>query len=193
MRSQHSRPPIGWLACVHPEGALYYRKPDDDLIFLSDADLTLPGLHEKVELFISLLKDYYRQAINLRRLVLPSDSPPLEVVIDADDFERENTWQYYIVDHASRHVLWLHTYSLEPRIRVAAASEARVGEYIDEDDLWSMAKLNVFVGHLLKVEYYQHLASYPHQNLSDDFLTETRSILVWSLTGELHNMWICLI
>lgn len=162
---------------------LLCRKPGDDLVFLTDADVTLPSLCEKVELCISLLKDKYRQAIDSRQLVLPSNQTPLDIVIEADDFER-NDCMYYIVDHTSRHLLWLHKHTVYNDI---LATEAQVGEPINEDSLWAMAWLIALQGHILKIEYYQHLFFYPHhQHMSDDFLTEMRGILVWGLTGELY-------
>lgn len=184
---QNLIPPVGWILCVHPNGALYYRKAVDDLVFLTDADVTLPDISKKVNSVISALKKQYGQAIESHDLVLQSNQPPLEVVLDVDECDGD-TWEYYIVDHASLHILWLCTYTMYDSMIV---SEAHFGESIDEEDSWALARLNVLEGHLLKAGYYLHLAYYPHhQSLSDKIYAETRGMAVYNLAGELHWLYV---
>lgn len=89
---------------------LYHKTVD---IFTSDVDIYHENCDErdieyhngKVREVLDQLKD------ELFRLEREYDDIParknLEVVFDTVDY---NTWEYYIVDHANQHILWLERF-----------------------------------------------------------------------------------
>lgn len=128
MCSKDSSPPVGWVACVHPEGALYYRRTVDNLVFLTDANVTLSGLRKQVELVISILKIKYTLAINAHLLQLTPNQPPLEIVIDAEHDVNRDTWAYYVVDHTYQQLFWFDSHTF---FNTVVVSIAHIGESID--------------------------------------------------------------
>lgn len=146
-------------------------------------------MFEKVRQVTSKLSYEYGHAIGSSSLNLPPNQPSLEIVLEAEDFKGDE-WKYYIVHHATKHLLWFCEHTLTTNVYQGAESGAHVGESFVVD-FGDTDKVNVLEGHLLQVEYYQHLAYYPHyQNLSDDFIGETQGILTWGLTGQFHAQYL---
>lgn len=90
-------------------------------------DVSLPGMFAKVTQAIHILRCEYKYAIVSNNLILPSNHLPLEVVLEAEDLEKDS-WKYYVVHHASRHLLWFCDYKLTTNVYQGAESEAHVGE-----------------------------------------------------------------
>lgn len=81
---------------------------------------------EKVDLVISILEMKIARCIG--ELNLASDIHlSLEVVLETKKPE-ESEWEYYIVDHATQHILWVDEHKLTTHIYQGAESEAHIGK-----------------------------------------------------------------
>lgn len=102
-----------WRSFAHPEGMLYHKTAEEGISFTSDVDIyhencdarDIEYHNEKVREVLDQLKD------KLFRLEREYDDIPerknLEIIFDTVDY---NTWEYYIVDHANQHILWLERF-----------------------------------------------------------------------------------
>ncbi|KAH8101122.1 hypothetical protein BXZ70DRAFT_110008 [Cristinia sonorae] len=95
--------PRGWIACSHPEGALYYF--DESRRIYTEADIIRPGIHQEVEECVKQLK----RTIDSERFDLPPNS---SLVIEPSRMDVGDDYYYYYVDHDNRTLFWLEDYEL---------------------------------------------------------------------------------
>lgn len=129
LRRRKAKQPEGWEPCVHPEGMLYHRKTAQDIVFLTDADVCEVDVLQKVNHASSELEVRIAQFLSRHKSMIPIDHFPLEVVLEAED-PKGDEWEYYIVDHASQHILWVHRHTLTTNIYKGAESEAHIGKLV---------------------------------------------------------------
>ncbi|TCD59975.1 hypothetical protein EIP91_010954 [Steccherinum ochraceum] len=96
--------PEGWIACQHPEGALYFT--DKHRRIYTDAYLCDTRIHAQVESCIELL-----QAKLVEDVFTPPSSVDLVIEPPAADSD-PLTWYYYFANHNSRALFWLEDYEL---------------------------------------------------------------------------------
>lgn len=113
-------PPSGWSSHTHPEGLLYHRGKIDDFTFSTDADVCDKFVAYRVRTAAQTL-------IEKLTIFYEGDTSGIEIVLDAVD-TKGTSWEYYIVDHKSKHLFWLDIHVVETYIYKGAESEAHVGE-----------------------------------------------------------------
>ncbi|KAI0918570.1 hypothetical protein AcV5_002523 [Taiwanofungus camphoratus] len=146
--------PSGWVACTHPEGALYFFNPVKRIY--TDAYLCDPKVLYEVSSFGDAINDLL-QRDSMR---LPVDT---ELVLELEDEgEGEYKWCYYFVCHHTRTLFWLH--------------EHDVSEYIDSvTGVRSPAHLK----HQIEYYYWMHWDYFPYGHKArDSIFDEITGILV---------------
>ena len=92
-------------------------------MFLTDSDVCQPKVFERVELVIGEIKEKVLQAKGELKL------EEIDVVLEADD-TLGSEWEYYLIDHSTRHLFWLHKFTISTSVYKGAESNAHVGEYM---------------------------------------------------------------
>lgn len=179
--SHNRRKPRGeWSLCAHPEGALYHTAIIDDLRFSTDVNI-----YEE-ETFKELLDftEHIRHRINvLGRAVDIRNAKNVEIVFDIDS---DGTWEYYIADHKTRHLLWLEKYHIQTDIKGGAESFAHLSKSLAMHSLRRLLLTYRISEHKINLEYYIHLSYFPHRNsLPDNFFNELRGMITWTLSGRI--------
>ncbi|KAH7914526.1 hypothetical protein BJ138DRAFT_1079243 [Hygrophoropsis aurantiaca] len=97
----------GWIACTHPEGALYFFNPEKKIY--TDANLYK---HKNFEVITTCANRIFDEA-KQQNIDLNDKS---ELVLELMDVKRSKQWKcgYYFVEHTSRSIFWAHPYEAEP-------------------------------------------------------------------------------
>ncbi|KDQ58441.1 hypothetical protein JAAARDRAFT_78181 [Jaapia argillacea MUCL 33604] len=147
--------PDDWVACAHPEGALYFYNASQNIF--TEAYLYDPEMLELVTSFA----DQFRETIESVGEHLTN----LELVVEVLRNEQgELTCGYYLADNEARTLLWLEPY--------------------DAEDMLAEFEGETSVTHLkieMEARYWAHCEMFPnHRDVSEDTLNELIGILMHS-------------
>lgn len=109
-----------WSLCTHPEGVLYHTAIIDGLRFSTDVNIYDDDTIKELLDFTN----HIRHRLRISRRV-DTDVKDFEIVFDLSS---DGTWEYYIADHKSRHLLWLERYHIQTDIRGGAESLAHLSK-----------------------------------------------------------------
>lgn len=96
--------PMGWTAQVQPEGQLYFHF-ESTAHFVTEAYIYSPGTLKQIIRWMLAIED-------LARSMGTNLSPSIEIFLQLDE-DDEDRCSYYLVDHSSCSVFWLHETSSE--------------------------------------------------------------------------------
>ena len=140
--------PEGWGQCVHPEGILYHRKEEklEGLAFLTDTDVSQSDILESLESTIENIRGDVLKAMKEWKLDSTTGKSAMnantsntlnrtfvDVVLEGERVEEGEgkgtlKWKYYLADHKSQHLFWLHRHTLHTSIYKGAESQAHIGD-----------------------------------------------------------------
>ncbi|KAJ3491302.1 hypothetical protein NLI96_g802 [Meripilus lineatus] len=156
--------PHGWIACVHPEGSLYYYKENQRVY--TDANVCDTVILREVECFLHALEKYAEEEF----IKIP---PKSELVIELTkpDGGEDLVWEYYYVNPESRTLFWLH----------------------DFDVTWWLSELigetsPPHIKHEIERYFWTHLEYFPHGHTLDDHLVrELTDVLIHALADRITS------
>ncbi|TFK34470.1 hypothetical protein BDQ12DRAFT_738210 [Crucibulum laeve] len=151
--------PLGWISCLHPEGARYFFH-EQKRIF-TDANLYDPNLLDHITTDIAIIYDFIRtQSIEL--------APTVDLVLDlVYDEEHELIDRYYFADHQSRTIFFL--------------------DEIDGYDLpaWHQIEgvtAHSHIGHEIEAQYWYHCQLFPTTlAITHEHVNELRDLLMHAI------------
>ncbi|KDQ52657.1 hypothetical protein JAAARDRAFT_183926 [Jaapia argillacea MUCL 33604] len=156
--------PDDWVACAHPEGALYFHNTSKNIF--TEAYLYDQEMFELVTSFAEELRDSLRS--------IGESLTGLELVVEVfQDVNDELVCGYYLADNEARALLWLEPYDAEDML----------WEFEGET---SMTHLKVE----MESRYWTHCELFPnHRDVPDEILNELMGIMMHSsidaMTSEL--------
>ncbi len=109
-------PPL-WKECVHPEGNLYYVW-DSTFKVVTDAHLPSPEIQAKFQILTGNLTI----AIQNAKVTLPES---VEVFLELEG----DRCLYYMVDHATRSIFWLHSTATDDLSLRPVVSQSHLSVY----------------------------------------------------------------
>lgn len=120
---RNRRKPHGeWAPCTHPEGILYHTAIINGLRFSTDVNIYEGDTLKQLLDFTNHIHHSIRIS---RRAEKFRDLEDFEIVFD---LASDGTWEYYIADHKSRHLLWLEKYHIQTDIQGGAESLAHLSK-----------------------------------------------------------------
>ncbi|PCH35237.1 hypothetical protein WOLCODRAFT_125636 [Wolfiporia cocos MD-104 SS10] len=158
--------PHGWIACTHPEGALYFYHPTKRIY--TDAYLCSPIILSDIEDFISVLGDMVD--------TIGSPLPPNhELVLDLQQDKAspgQHQWCYYYVDSETRTLFWLQDYDVTYGFPHGVKG-------INSPTL---------IKHGIERQYWLHVEMFPHMHmLTDNIFRELTSIVIHHYVDQLTS------
>ncbi|KAJ8473668.1 hypothetical protein ONZ45_g16209 [Pleurotus djamor] len=156
--------PVGWIPFQHPEGALYFHCPRQNIY--TDANLTDKTISDAVIRFAQ------RYEIFLHENHISLDSS-VELVLDyEEEGEYEGTCGYYLVDHQRRSVFWLDEFKTE-----------HLPDWNEVPGVTSQAHIR----HELESQYWYHCELFPNtRELTQNMIDEIRDLITHALGDELQ-------
>ncbi|KAG0692442.1 hypothetical protein DFH29DRAFT_1008623 [Suillus ampliporus] len=94
-----------WESCVHPEGALFFC--DKHRRIFTDTNLQIQLYRDRIRDYADELYRWYLQAVD------PSGSNSIDIVLQLNGKERDESCGYYLVDHDNQTIFWLEAMALE--------------------------------------------------------------------------------
>ncbi|KAL6300413.1 hypothetical protein BKA93DRAFT_829121 [Sparassis latifolia] len=147
--------PPDWVACTHPEGALYFYHPGRRIY--TEANLCEPDMLLEVLAFAEQIEETVRDD----NIVLPEDA---ELVLDLeDDEEGGRNWCYYYASDSRRTLFWLHSYDASDILQAEVRGVSSLAH----------------IKHELEGYYWQHIEQFPYNHKpSEDVLKHLTSIIL---------------
>ncbi|KAJ8517952.1 hypothetical protein ONZ45_g4944 [Pleurotus djamor] len=151
--------PAGWIPFQHPEGALYFHCPRQNIY--TDANLTDKTISDAVIRFAQ------RYEIFLHENHISLDGS-VELVLDyEEEGEYEGTCGYYLVDHQRRSVFWLDEFKTE-----------HLPDWNEVPGVTSQAHIR----HELESQYWYHCELFPNtRELTQNMIDEIRDLITHAL------------
>ncbi|KZV67868.1 hypothetical protein PENSPDRAFT_754574 [Peniophora sp. CONT] len=141
----------GWEPRTHPEGSLYFYHQEKRIF--TEACLYLPNYLEEVEQLVI----YLQQLLQAQPAAPPSADYELvvQITFDKSEVEKGILWQYYYVDHKTRSLFWLRPFEVGEHL-TAVCGEVCPAHF----------------KHMLESWYWDHVALFPDNFESHDYLVE---------------------
>lgn len=98
-------PILHFEPCVHPEGALFFL--DKHRRIFTDTNLQILSYRASILKYADELHYWYLQKIE------PSSANSIDIVLQLNVKEQDESCGYYLVDHANQSIFWLHDMALE--------------------------------------------------------------------------------
>ncbi|TCD59974.1 hypothetical protein EIP91_010953 [Steccherinum ochraceum] len=160
LRFPRSGIPEGWIACSHPEGALYFYHAEGRVY--TEANITKSDVLSQVNGCVMRLRSILQSTADTFRLPVDAslvlDPPP--------SWDPEGVWSYYYADHINRTLFWLEEYEFD------------VGEL---DGVPNFSQLQ----HEIEAKYWTHVEYFPHaQHTTQGHADEIMGILSFAMVDQ---------
>ncbi|KDQ58428.1 hypothetical protein JAAARDRAFT_667673 [Jaapia argillacea MUCL 33604] len=154
--------PDNWVACAHPEGALYFYNASKNI--LTEANLYDPETYQLLASFAEQLQEAIESA---------GEKPSgLELVLEVlKDDDGDLCCGYYLVDNGARSLLWLEPYCADA---ILAGFDGEI----------SVPHLKV----AMEACYWSHVEMFPnHRDVSESTLNELVGIMMHSCVDAMTS------
>ncbi|KAG2743077.1 hypothetical protein P692DRAFT_20838861 [Suillus brevipes Sb2] len=157
-------PVRGFEPCVHPGGALFFL--DKHRRIFTDTNLQIQIYRDRILQYADELYWWYLQAVG------PSFANSMDIVLQLNSKEQDESCGYYLVDHVNKTIFWLQPMAL-----------ARVTQDIKG------ATEEEHIGYAIQTQYWRHCELYPiGQGTQDKHFSEGLMLeLIYARTATLTS------
>ncbi|CDO70476.1 hypothetical protein BN946_scf184569.g19 [Trametes cinnabarina] len=157
--------PADWVACVHPEGRLYFYHPQKRIF--TDADVR----QSKFRAILAAFEESLQDIIQAQDLVLPPDYE-LVLYLEARKISGGYNWLYYYVDHSNRTLFWVQEFDI-----IDVVDEVRGLKTLSQ------------VKPEIEAKYWVHCEMYPYMHkIPDEVFTDLSGMLTFAGLDVLTSM-----
>ncbi|KAH9899337.1 hypothetical protein C8Q73DRAFT_638403 [Cubamyces lactineus] len=157
--------PSDWIACVHPEGRLYFYHPGKRLY--TDADVR----DRTMIIILEAFEDTLREMITSQGIILPPDH---ELVLHLEERKISGgyNWLYYYVNHETRSLFWVQEFDIIEQLEMTR------GIHTLSDIRWE-----------IEAKYWLHCEMYPYRHeVQEEVFTELSGMLVFASIDIITSM-----
>ncbi|KAF8838217.1 hypothetical protein BDN67DRAFT_106071 [Paxillus ammoniavirescens] len=162
----------GWNAEVHPQGALFYVQKAQNLIVLTDTDLTVQRNLNEIDRSVQAILE------ESQKFLPPDEQLVLVVELTDEDPQRPDVVDgqeclYYFVDHTQKLLFWVHKYTREAVIRELCGGM----EFATEDSHLKYA---------IEAQYWMHCERFSNMvPMRPEYLDDLRETLIHASTDTI--------